>query len=92
MDAMQQGLQCTPVQKCPQKNKDWIGVRVIDESGKAVKDIKVKMKLTDGSVVTIDFASTALDGDGSYKTARTIDPGDCEISFPDTYDIEWKPQ
>jgi hypothetical protein len=93
MNALGGALKCDPVQNCPKEGKkDWIGVRVVDEDGKPVKDVKVRLKLTDGSVTTVDFASAKLEADGSYRTEKILDPGDCEISFPDLFDVEWKAQ
>lgn len=75
----------TPVQTCVPKH--WIGVRVVDEAGKPVPGIKVTLKLTDGTNPTITTDST-----GSYTTTKTLDAGNCEISFPDLFDLEWNPQ
>jgi hypothetical protein len=43
-------------------------------------------------VVIIDLASEELEPDGSYRTEKVLDPGLCEISFPDLDGSEWKPQ
>lgn len=83
-----------PQQSAPAKEKEktWIGVRVVDQRGKPVKDVRVQIKLTDGQVVIIDMASEELEPDGSYRTEKVLDPGLCEISFPDLDGSEWKPQ
>lgn len=82
-----------PVRKSTKTvQKDWIGVLVVDERGRPVKDVKVKLKLTDGSEVVIDFLSAELQPDGSYRTDRVLDPGQCEISFPELCDAEWRPK
>jgi len=74
-----------PVMPCQKKH--WIGVRVVDENGKPVKGVQVKIKLTDGTTTDI-----TIDKSGSYKTAKVLPPGNCEISLPKIYDPEWKPQ
>jgi hypothetical protein len=74
-----------PVQPC--KKKHWFGVRVVDEKGKVVPGVKVKLKLTDGSTPVI-----TIDKTGTHKTATTLDPGNCEVSFPDLFDAEWNPK
>jgi hypothetical protein len=70
----------------PCKNH-WIGVRVVDENGKAVAGVKMNLKLPDNSTSNITF-----DKKGSYTTPKNLDPGNCEISFPDLFDAEWTPQ
>ena len=74
-----------PVLPC--KKKHWFGVRVVDEKGKVVPGVKVKLKLTDGTTPEI-----IIDKTGAYKTATTLDPGNCDVSFPDLFDAEWNPK
>jgi hypothetical protein len=64
----------------------------VDERGRPVKDVKVQLKLTDGQVVVIDFASAELAPDGSYRTEKVLEPGRREISFPDLDASEWRPK
>lgn len=71
----------------PCAKKHWFGIRVVDEAGKAVPGVKVKLKLTDGTTPVI-----TIDETGSYTTAKCLDPGNCDVSFPDLFDVEWKPQ
>ncbi len=78
-----------PIEVEPQA---WIGVKVVDEAGQPVKDVKVRIKLTNGSTVDVDFNTAALQADGSYQTEHNIDPGQCEISCPELFDLEWRPQ
>ena len=78
-----------PIEVEPQS---WIGVKVVDEAGHPVKDVKVRIKLTNGSTVDVDFNSATLQSDGSYQTDHNIDPGQCEISCPELFDLEWHPQ
>lgn len=70
----------------------WIGVRVEDEEGNSVKDVSVTIELTDGSDLTINFATAALEPDGTYRTQKVLPSGDCEFSFPDVQDVEWWPK
>ncbi len=73
------------VQPCDKKH--WFGVRVVDKKGKVVPGVKVKLKLTDGTTPVI-----TIDKTGAYKTTKCLNPGNCEVSFPDLFDVEWKPQ
>jgi hypothetical protein len=74
------------------KPKHWIGVKVLDEDGKPVKDVTVNGEFNDGESFTADFSSATLQPDGSYKTDQIYDATTCEITFPDVYDVEWWPQ
>ncbi|HUT35743.1 MAG TPA: hypothetical protein VNE39_19805 [Planctomycetota bacterium] len=65
----------------------WIKVLVADEDRKPVTDVTVRVRVPDGTVHT-----GKPDGGGLYKVESFYDAGQCEISFPDVYDIEWKPQ
>lgn len=80
-----------PQAKCsvvlPCKKKHWIGVRVVDEAGKPVSGITIKLKLTDGTNPTV-----ASDKNGNYKSDLTLPDGSCDISFPDLIDVEWNPR
>jgi len=71
----------------PCKNH-WFGIRVKDEDGKPVRDIKVQVKLSDGSV----NASVPLDEKGEFETPKNLPEGECEVSFPETYNLEWWPE
>lgn len=70
----------------------WIGVRVEDEDGKAVKDVICSVELTDGSQLTINFATATLENDGTYRTQKVLPSGDCEFAFPNVQDVEWWPK
>jgi hypothetical protein len=77
-----------PVQPCKRKDqKHWIGIRVVDDKGKPVAGVKVKVKLTDGSTVDV-----TTDKKGQWKTQKVLPAGSCDISFPETLDKEWKEQ
>lgn len=69
------------------KPRHWIGVRVEDEQGRPVSDVKIAVQLTTG--VTI---MPALQ-DGYHKTEKLMpDAGQCRIYFPDLFDMEWWPK
>jgi len=72
-----------PVPACEKKH--WMAVRVVDERGKPVKDVKVKLKLSDGSTSNI-----TTDKNGKFKTPKNLPPGNCTIALPDVFDAEWK--
>jgi hypothetical protein len=67
--------------------KHWIGVRVVNEKGKPVAGVKLKLKLTDGTTPEV-----TSDKNGKYTTPKNLPAGNCEISFPDVFDLEWKEQ
>lgn len=67
----------------------WIGIKVVDEKGKTVDDVVVSLKASDGSVRTIDLSTVKLEK-GVYKTRKNLPDGPCEVTFPQTLDIEWK--
>jgi hypothetical protein len=69
----------------------WVGVRVKDEDGNAVKNIRISVSLTDGSDFTMNLASQALEPDGTWRTKVVLPPGNCEFGFPDVQDVEWWP-
>ncbi len=71
----------------PCQKKHWFGIRVVDEKGKPVPGVKVKLKLTDGTTPAI-----TIDDTGGYTTAKCLEAGNCEVTFPELFDVEWKPQ
>ncbi len=62
-------------------------MRVVDENGKALRGVRLKVKLTDGT--TVDVTS---DKNGKYTSAKSYPAGNCDITFPDTFNLEWKEQ
>ena len=74
------------------KELHWIGVKVLDDTGKSVKDIAVQCKLDDGTVLSVDFSTATLAADGSYKTEKVLDATKGDFSFPSLFDVEWWPQ
>ena len=70
------------------ENKDkthYIEVELVDEAGKPVPGAAVKVTLPDGETV----ASGSTNEKGLYKVSN-IDPGNCEIHFPDYDDAAWE--
>lgn len=64
--------------------KTWIEIRLIDQDDQPVPGIKYRLKITDGSV-----REGALDAEGKIRVTG-IDPGTCEISFPELDSNDWK--
>ena len=74
-----------PVLPCKQNH--WVGYRVVNDLGKPVAGVKVKITYPDKTT-----ADTVSDKKGQFKSAKTLGEGECEFSFPDLYDAEWKSQ
>jgi len=68
----------------PREIKTWIEIRLVDEEEKPVPHQKYRIKLTDGSV-----QEGTLDADGRARFNQ-IDPGTCEVSFPNIDAPEWR--
>jgi type VI secretion system secreted protein VgrG len=71
-----------------EENKDkthWIEVELVDEAGKPVAGRPFEIKLPDGSYYT---GTTDDKGKGKVEN---IDPGSCDISFPDLDQDAWEP-
>ena len=60
-----------------EQKKSWIEIKLEDEEGNPIPGKKYNIKLPDGSVI-----EGTLDGEG-YARVDGIDPGDCEVTFPD---------
>ena len=80
--------QAPPVAPTPPpkgKQKTWIEIELVDEKERPVPKERYRIQLPDGTTVegTLDVAGRArLDG---------LDPGQCQVSFPDLDGKEWKP-
>jgi hypothetical protein len=68
--------------KAPEKT--WVEFRLIDQDGKPVGDVAYKVTLPDGEVFT-----GRLNSQGVIRF-DSIDPGDCQIGFPEIDGEEWK--
>jgi hypothetical protein len=64
--------------------KTWIAIRVLDEDGNPVPNVAYSVTLPDGSIMT-----GSLDDQGSARFDE-IDPGQCQVSFPEIHAKEWK--
>jgi hypothetical protein len=65
----------------------WIEVRVEDDKGKVMEDIKVLVK-GNGGALEVTLTKDKLNGEGVYRIGDLF-PGNCEISFPELCDAEW---
>jgi hypothetical protein len=68
----------------PAPVKTFVEVKLVDQDGKPVPNERYRLKLPDGSVKDgrlNDSGSVRFDG---------IDPGNCDISFPDLDTKDWK--
>ena len=67
----------------PASEKTWVDVKLVDEEGEPVSGARYKLKLTDGST-----REGTLDASGRVRVSN-IDPGTCQIWFPDYDGSEW---
>ena len=68
--------------KAPEKT--WVEFRLVDQDGKPVGNVSYQVRLPDGEVF-----SGRLNSQGMVRF-DSIDPGDCQISFPEIDANEWK--
>jgi hypothetical protein len=80
-----------PQKKPPKKSessdtgvKTWIAIRVLDEDGNPVPDVAYSVTLPDGSIMT------GLLDDQGVARFDDIDPGQCQVTFPEIHAKEWK--
>lgn len=86
------GANSGSVQSCDEKKqKHFIGIKVLDEEGKVVKDVVVKGKGDDGTALTIDLSSATLEKDGTFRTKKVLDAANFDFTFPDVFNVEWWP-
>ena len=64
--------------------KTWVGIELVDDVGRAVAGQRYVVKVPEGVV-----NEGTLDAQGRARISG-IDPGACEISFPDIDAREWK--
>lgn len=62
----------------------WVAIEVVDQEGNPAKDVRYSITLPDGSVET---GSTDANGQARYSG---IEPGTCDITFPDLADEDWE--
>jgi len=63
----------------------WIAIELVDDKGKPIPNERFRIELPDGS-----FAEGNLDV-GGHARLNDIDPGTCQVTFPDRDGKEWKP-
>jgi hypothetical protein len=68
----------------PSSQKTWIEYQLVDDKGKAVPDVRYRVKSTDGSMIDGVF-----DKLGKARIA-SLDPGNCKIWLLDVDGKEWK--
>jgi hypothetical protein len=64
----------------------WIEIRVEDESGTLVEDLRISVVCADGQLKELSKANIK---DGAYH-AGEMGPGDCQVSLVGVPDAEWK--
>jgi len=69
-----------------QKKKSWIEIQLNDEDGKPVPGEPYKITLPDGTTV----ADGTLDDKG-FARVDNIDPGTCQVTFPNLDKDAWEP-
>jgi type VI secretion system secreted protein VgrG len=67
-----------------QKEKSWVEIELVDEQGNPVPGERYEIKTPDGRL-----AKGTLDGKG-FARVSGIDPGNCEITFPELDKDAWK--
>jgi type VI secretion system secreted protein VgrG len=67
------------------KPKTWIEIKLVNKDGLPVPGEKYQVKLPDGTV-----AEGTLDSKG-HARIDGVDPGSCEVTFPDMDETVWDP-
>jgi type VI secretion system secreted protein VgrG len=70
-----------------EKKKSWIEIELVDDKGKPVPGEKYRVTLPDGSTL----AEGTLDEKGLARVDG-IDPGNCQVTFPNLDKNTWKPK
>jgi type VI secretion system secreted protein VgrG len=70
-----------------QTKKSWIEIQLFDEAGKPVPGEAYKITLPDGTTI----ADGTLDNNG-FARVDNIDPGTCQVTFPNLDKDAWQPQ
>ncbi|HWC99284.1 MAG TPA: hypothetical protein VG456_21140 [Candidatus Sulfopaludibacter sp.] len=66
--------------------KTWVEIKLLDQDGVVVPNERYRVKLPDGTIIEGN-----LDENGWMRESG-IDPGQCEITFPDIHQLEWDPE
>jgi hypothetical protein len=64
--------------------KTWVGIELVDDRDKPVANQRYRVKVPGGT-----FHEGTTDAKGQAKITN-LNPGGCEISFPDIHAKEWK--
>jgi type VI secretion system secreted protein VgrG len=67
--------------------KHWIAIKLVDDAGKPVAGEPYKITLPDGTTV----ADGTLDDKGTARVDG-LDPGSCQVTFPNRDKQSWKPK
>ncbi|MGC4053370.1 MAG: hypothetical protein QM757_29055 [Paludibaculum sp.] len=67
----------------PPPTKTWIEFKLVDNDDKPIANERYKVKLTDGTI-----SEGRLSASGTVRF-NNIDPGNCDISFPDLDARDW---
>jgi type VI secretion system secreted protein VgrG len=70
-----------------QTKTHWIGIQLVDEDGNPVPGETYQITLPDGTTI----ADGTLDEKGSAKVTN-IDPGNCQVTFPNLDQGAWEPK
>ena len=73
-----------PTQPCPLRRQSWIEIKLVDEHGHPSAGERYVLELADGT-----FINGRLDDSGKARVDG-IDPGSCNVIFPDLDKDEWK--
>ena len=68
------------------KKKSWIAIKLVDEDGLCIPGEEYRITLPDGTAVE-DY----LDEKG-FARVDGIDPGTCQVTFPELDKEAWKPK
>ncbi|MEM7199363.1 MAG: type VI secretion system tip protein TssI/VgrG [Planctomycetota bacterium] len=74
-----------PFRSSDEEDKTWVEIELVDEAGEPIAGEKYEIKLPDGSVAS---GTTGADG---IARLEGIDPGDCEVTFPNLDKDAWEP-
>ena len=69
-----------------EKKKSWIAIKLVEEDGICVPGEEYRITLPDGTKVEGD-----LDEKG-FARINGIDPGTCQVTFPELDKEAWKPK